>query len=353
MKLELFKGNILYFFLIVFLVQCQEAPQTTPPETSASKDPSFLAIDSSSSKMVWIPGGKFMMGSSDPAFPDAQPIHEIELSGFFMDEHEVTNAQFAEFVQATGYVSVAERTPNPADFSGVPPEKVVAGSGVFTPPPTKVSLDDPLQWWEYIPGASWRQPYGPNRSNTGQLNHPVVQVSFEDAAAYAAWAGKRLPTEAEWEYAARAGKVQQPYYWGTELKPNGKWAANIFQGDFPHQNTKQDGFSSTAPVKSFPPNAFGLYDMEGNVWEWCHDFYSPTYYAHSPKINPQGPESSYDPQEPGAIKRVQRGGSFLCSDQYCNRYKAGSRAKGEQSSASNNLGFRCVKTDSSKDQSKQ
>ncbi len=191
--------------------------------------------------------------------------------------------------------------------------------------------------------GSWKNPKGPNSTIEGQPNKPAVHISYEDAAAYAKWAGKRLPTEAEWEYAARGGKEGTTYYWGNELKPGGKWVANIYQGNFPNQNAKEDGFASAAPVKSFPPNAFGLYDMDGNVWEWTSDFYTPNYYAQSPKKNPKGPEASYDPEEPGIVKRVQRGGSFLCSDQYCIRYKAGSRGKGEVTSASDNLGFRCVK----------
>ncbi|MEJ7693947.1 SUMF1/EgtB/PvdO family nonheme iron enzyme, partial [Daejeonella sp.] len=177
----------------------------------------------------------------------------------------------------------------------------------------------------------------------GKPNDPAVHISYPDAAAYAKWAGKRLPTEAEWEYAARGGKGQQTYYWGSELKPEGKWMANIYQGNFPDANTSEDGYEDLAPVKSFPANAFGLYDMDGNVWEWCSDFYRGDYYTKSPQTNPQGPSDSFDPDEPGLVKRVQRGGSFLCSDQYCIRYKPGSRGKGEVNSGSNNLGFRCVK----------
>ena len=204
-------------------------------------------------------------------------------------------------------------------------------------------MDNPLQWWQYVPGANWRHPLGPSSSIVGKDTDPVVQVCYEDAAAYAKWTGKRLPTEAEWEYAARAGKKNSKYYWGNELKPGGKWAANIFQGNFPDKNLLEDGFATTAPVKTFPSNSFGLYDMEGNVWEWCNDMYRPDYYQKTAVNNPKGPADSYDPEEPGLEKHVQRGGSFLCSDQYCIRYKAGSRGKGETSSASNNLGFRCVK----------
>jgi formylglycine-generating enzyme required for sulfatase activity len=264
------------------------------------------------------------------------------VKNFYVDEHEVTNAQFAEFVKATGYITVAEQPLNPADFPGVPVEKLVPGSAVFTPPSHPVSPDDPMQWWTYEDGANWKHPQGPSSNIAGKDNEPVVQVCYTDAVAYAKWAGKRLPTEAEWEYAARAGQYFDNYYWGKDLKPNGKWTANIFQGSFPHNNKMEDGFFDLAPVKSFPPNHFGLYDMEGNVWEWCSDWYRPDAYAKSISVNPQGPEDSYDPDEPGQQKHVQRGGSFLCSDDYCIRYKAGSRGKGETNSAANNLGFRCV-----------
>lgn len=291
--------------------------------------------------MVWIPAGEFTMGSADAGFTDAQPLHQVAVDGFWMDEHEVTNEEFAAFVKATGYKTVAELPLNPKDFPNVPVENLVSGSAVFSPPNHVVDLGNPLAWWKYVKGAYWKHPFGDHRLAVD--NEPVVQVSFTDAVAYAKWAGKRLPTEAEWEYAARAGKEQQAFYWGNDLKPEGKWQANIFQGQFPNADSKEDGYIGLAKVKAYAPNAFGLYDMEGNVWEWCSDFYRPDYYQNSPKQNPQGPTDSYDPQEPGLVKRVQRGGSFLCSDEYCNRYRAGARGKGEVNSASNNLGFRCVK----------
>lgn len=293
-------------------------------------------------KMILIPAGEFKMGST--SFDDAQPLHNVELSSFWMDEHEVTNAQFRAFVEATGYVTLAERPLDPADFPGVDPRMLVPGSAVFCAPKNIQGLNNHLQWWEYVPDANWRHPEGPKSSITEKESHPVTQLAYQDAEAYAKWVGKRLPTEAEWEYAAKAGKHQyETYYWGSDKKENGKWLANIYQGDFPTHNTKEDGYEITAPVKSFPANAFGLYDMEGNVWEWCADLYRPDYYANSPKLNPRGPAEAYDPQEPGTVKRVQRGGSFLCNDQYCERYKAGSRGKGEVNSPTNNVGFRCVK----------
>lgn len=347
MLADQFLKPIVSLALVYAILACNSSTQKSASQESEPKT-AAVAEQASTHKpgekkdgMVWIPGGTFEMGSDE--FVDARPVHPVSVKGFWMDEHEVTNAQFAAFVKATGYKTVAERPLNPADFPGVPADQLVPGSAIFTPPPAEVSLENPLQWWKYVPGANWQHPDGPSSSSKGHENEPVVHVSYEDALAYAKWAGKRLPTEAEWEFAARGGVNNQTYYWGNELKPKGKWVANIHQGHFPDRNTQEDGYAGAAPVMSFPANTYGLYDMEGNVWEWCQDFYRPDYYSNSPKINPQGPSDSYDPDEPGAVKRVQRGGSFLCSDQYCIRYKAGSRGKGEVSSGSNNLGFRCVK----------
>ncbi|MEJ7913087.1 MAG: formylglycine-generating enzyme family protein [Chitinophagaceae bacterium] len=329
----------------LLLLSCQSVETTGSPERAPLSTEMLPTSTPPLSKMVLIKGGSFQMGSNDPAFGDAKPLHRVTLPGFWMDEHEVTNAEFAAFVKSTNYITIAERPLDPKDFPGVPLENIVPGSGVFTPTAAPVPLDNPMQWWKYVPGASWKHPQGPQgEQSTTEPNHPAVHVSYEDALAYATWAGKRLPTEAEWEYAAQGGKGNQTYYWGAELKPGGKWAANIYQGNFPDKNTGEDGFIGASPVKSFPPNAYGLYDMDGNVWEWCSDFYRAAYYSESPSANPQGPSDSYDADEPGAVKRVQRGGSFLCSDQYCIRYRPGSRGKGEVSSGSDNLGFRCVKT---------
>lgn len=329
------------FLLLVLGTGCTSENANQESSDTASSATLVRAVKGDTTGMVWVEGGSYMMGSDE--FADARPVHQVEVDGFWMDAHEVTNAEFARFVEATGYVTVAERPLNPADFPGVPADKLVPGSAVFTPTVQKVNLANPLQWWTYVPGANWRQPEGSNSSIKGRENLPVVHVSHEDAVAYAKWAGKRLPTEAEWEYAARSGKGNQTYYWGQELKPQGQWIANIYQGSFPDKNTAEDGFAGIAPVKSFPPNAYGLYDMDGNVWEWCSDLYRPDYYLNSTKKNPTGPTDSYDPEEPGVVKYVQRGGSFLCSDEYCIRYKAGSRGKGEATSGSNNLGFRCVR----------
>ena len=297
--------------------------------------------------MVWIPPGTFMMGCDDARTPDAQPLHPVTLEAFYMDATPVTNAEFEKFVSATKYVTVAERKPDPKDYPGVPPEKLVAGSAVFVPPPHDVPLNDPFQWWKYIAGAEWRHPEGPESSIKGKGDYPVVQICYEDAAAYAKWAGKRLPTEAEYEYAARGGLDRKKYSWGDELTPNNKYQANIWTGHFPNENTQADGYLGTSPVKAFPPNGYGLYDMGGNVWVWCSDWYRPDYYqsfdAKEPAKNPTGPKDSVDPDEPGVAKKVLRGGSFLCAERYCTRYLVGSRGKGAPDSAAVNIGLRCVR----------
>ena len=293
--------------------------------------------------MVWIPGGTFWMGADDTSMADATPVHEVTVSGFWMDRTEVTNRQFGEFVKHTAYITVAERPPDPKNFPAAPPEKLVPGSIVFTPPAGRVSLDDPLVWWRYVPGANWRHPEGPGSSIAGKDDHPVVQICWYDAVAFAQWAGKRLPTEAEWEIAARGGRQRARYVWGNELRPGGIWQANIWEGHFPDENSSDDGFARTAPVATFPPNDFGLYDIAGNVWEWCSDWYRPKY-ENSTQRDPAGPSSSDDPSEPGIPKRVQRGGSFLCSDQYCTRYLPGARGKGAPDSAASHVGFRCVRS---------
>ena len=317
------------------------------------------ASGTSPAGMVWVPGGQFAMGCevSGESFctldgshvtADAQPIHQVKVDGFWMDRTEVTNEQFREFVEATGYLTVAERALAPAQYPGVAPEDLVPGSAVFTPTPGPVPLRDALSWWAYAPGASWRQPTGPGSDLEGKGSYPVVHVAYEDAEAYAKWAGKRLPTEAEWEFAARGGLQEKFFTWGDELKPGGRWMANIYQGQFPVRDEGEDGFAGVAPVAQFPPNGYGLHDMAGNVWEWCGDWYRPDTYQQDASAgplttNPTGPQDSYDPAEPSSPKKVHRGGSFLCTDSYCTRYMVGTRGKGEVSSATNHLGFRCVK----------
>jgi formylglycine-generating enzyme required for sulfatase activity len=305
--------------------------------------------------MVLIPGGEFSMGGINPvgmsdggqeAMSDARPVHRVIVSGFLMDKTEVTNKQFAAFVKATGYVTVAERKPKEEEFPEVPHENLFAGSAVFTPAEAS-DLKNYLQWWKYVKAADWKHPFGAGSNIIGKDDYPVVHISWEDANAYGRWAGKRLPTEAEWEFAARGGQAGEMYPWGNQLKPNGRWMANIYEGKFPQADNAADGFRGIAPVKQFPANAFGLFDMAGNVWEWCSDWYDADCYqtlnASGVVRNPQGPEISRDPNEPGAKKKVLRGGSFLCTDQYCTRYMVGSRGKEEYRSAANHVGFRCVK----------
>jgi len=307
--------------------------------------------------MVWIPGGEFSMGAAEQpgmnavgmqATVDSRPIHRVSVDGFWMDATEVTNAQFARFVDATKYVTVAERTPRAEDFPGAPPENLVAGSVVFSPPSHPVPLDDHFQWWTYVKGANWRHPDGPASTIAGRDRFPVVQIAYEDALAYAKWTGKRMPTEAEWEFAARGGLSGKLYPWGDEFMPDGKMMANSHQGHFPDNDAAEDGFRGLAPVAQFPPNGYGLFDVAGNVWEWVSDWYRPDYYAtlaSSGRVarNPQGPDTSFDPAEPNEKKRVHRGGSFLCTDQYCSRYMVGTRGKGESSTGTDHLGFRLVR----------
>lgn len=298
--------------------------------------------------MVWIPGGEFTAGTVHAQMDDATPLVRIRVKGFWMDRTEVTNREFQKFADATGYVTVAERTPTAEEFPGAPPENLVAGSLVFTPPQVAVRLDNAAQWWRFVPGANWRSPEGPGSSVLGREDHPVVHIAWEDANAFAKWAGKRLPTEAEWEFAARGGLSQRKYTWGDEFRPGGAMQANTFQGSFPAQNTREDGFGATAPAGKYPANAFGLHDMAGNVWEWCADWYRADQYARLaraafPIVDPPGPEDSLDPVEPRVPKRVMKGGSFLCSDQYCSRYMPGGRGKGEPRTSLNHLGFRLVR----------
>ncbi len=327
-------------------------PNTQVPHASAPKG------------MVWIPGGEFSMGAQDPpdmdkvgmqATTDSRPIHRVYVDGFFIDKTDVTNAQFAEFVKATGYVTIAEKTPTAEEFPGAPPENLYAGGVVFSPPNHPVPLNDHFQWWRYVKGANWRHPTGALSSITGKGNYPVVIIAYADAEAYAKWAHKRLPTEAEWEFAARGGLAGKPFVWGEKFRPDWKWMANTFQGHFPDHNTGSDGFVGVSPVARYAPNGYGLYDMAGNVWQWTSDWYRPDYYeqlaaAGGIARNPKGPDNPFDPSEPTERKKVHRGGSFLCTDQYCSRYMVGTRGKGEVSTGTNHLGFRCVSDVGRKDE---
>jgi len=313
--------------------------------------------------MVWIPGGQFDMGGDDPAaLADEQPVHPVCVSGFWMDETEVTNAQFRKFVEATGYSTVAEKGLDRQAFmsrlrDGQPPprdEELVPGSLVFRPPPG-ITVAQHNQWWQFDPNANWKKPDGVGSDIKDKEDHPVLHVSWVDALAYCKWAGKRLPTEAEWEFAARGGLDHQPYVWGKEKNPDGKQMANIWQGNFPHENKKTDGYIYSAPVKSYPPNGYGLYDMAGNVWEWTTDFYHPEYYRAEKdsgvSVNPLGPASGFDPRyarnprmRPDAPQYVMRGGSFLSADSYSTGYKPSRRMKAAPQETLTDLGFRCVMT---------
>lgn len=303
--------------------------------------------------MIWIPGGTFYRGgNNEQARPDEFPVHRVELNGFWIDETEVTNAQFRAFVKATGYITYAERIPDWEEIKKqVPPNTLkphdsllVAGSLVFKPTKQRVNLSDYGQWWDWKKGANWQHPNGPGSTIEGKDNYPVVHISWFDAVAYSKWAGKRLPTEAEWEYAARGGLQNKIYPWGNEGVYKGKPKANIWEGEFPYQNIKTDKYYGVSPVKSYARNGFGLYDMAGNVWEWCSDWYHYHYYKEleDGAKNPKGPTKSFDPMDNYASKRVLRGGSYLCNEVYCTGYRVSSRMKSTPDSGSNHIGFRCV-----------
>jgi len=354
-------GRFLQFLFLFAAASVAMAQEVSKPESNSKFAPTIEAVARPGAAplgMVWIPGGEFSMGATaggsgtcemPMASDDAEPVHRVRVDGFWMDATAVTNLQFAEFVRATGYITIAERVPTKEEFPDAPAENLVAGSMVFAPTGHEVSLNDHYQWWKYVKGANWRHPQGPESNIKGKDNCPVVHIAYPDAEAYAKWAGKRLPTEAEFEFAARGGFSGKSYVWGDQFRPNGKWMANTWQGKFPVEDAGEDGFAGIAPVKSFPPNKYGLYDMAGNVWQWCSDWYRPDYYAELAKqgtvtVNPTGPSSSFDPAEPDDKKKVQRGGSFLCNEQYCSRYIVGTRGKGEINTGTNHLGFRCVRS---------
>lgn len=299
--------------------------------------------------MVWIPAGAFTMGSDD-GYPEERPAHRVHVDGFWIDRCTVTNAAFAEFVRSTGYVTVAERPLRPEDYPGVDPAALVPGSAVFRPPRGPVDLTtDPGSWWHYQPGASWRHPEGPDSSIDRRGDHPVVHVCFDDAAEYARWAGKAVPTEAQWERAARGGLEARAFCWGDELHPDGRVVANIWRGTFPSQNRKSRP-PGTEAVGSYPPNGYGLYDMAGNVWEWTTDFWRPGHRASDAagscctmKRNPRGPETALaEGLAPGIPLRVLKGGSFLCAPNYCARYRPAARIPQASDTAAVHIGFRCI-----------
>ncbi|GEO13718.1 hypothetical protein MAE02_14140 [Microvirga aerophila] len=299
--------------------------------------------------MVRVPGGTFLMGS-DAFYPEERPAHRVTVDGFWMDEHPVTNAEFARFIDATGYVPLAERAPDPGDYPGVDPALLVPGSLVFRRPPHRVDLDDPRSWWAYVPGACWRHPEEPGSTLAGRDRHPVVHVAHEDAEAYAAWAGRTLPTEAEWEFAARGGLEGATYVWGDEFAPDGRMLANTWQGEFPWQNLATDGYEGASPVGAFPANGYGLYDMAGNVWEWTADYFTrhPEAAAKACCIprNPRvlSPESGHVVGQPAANipSKVLKGGSHLCAPNYCLRYRPAARQPQTVETSACHIGFRCL-----------
>jgi len=315
--------------------------------------------------MAWVPGGEFNMGDgSDPEKPDEGPVHKVALDGFWMDATEVTNAEFKRFVSETGYITISEKPPTLSASAmeicigngqeiEIKPEFNTPGSicrKIVTrediPPDQRWKEGAHYGWWEYRPGANWMHPEGPDSNIDDRMDHPVVHIAWADAKAYCKWAGKRLPTEAEWEYAARGGLDEKTYPWGENRNPEGKWLNNIWQGEFPYDNSTEDGFLTTAPVQSFPANKFGLYDMSGNVWEWCRDYYSPIYYEESPTRNPPGPRRTFEPNpnDLDRVKYVQRGGSFMCSDSYCTGYRVTARMRGAPDTGTFHCGYRCVLT---------
>jgi formylglycine-generating enzyme required for sulfatase activity len=318
--------------------------QTTEPKAA----PAPRGV--SGAGMVYIPGGAFRMGS-ERHYPEEAPVHRVTVSPFWIDRTPVTNREFRCFVEGTGYITVAEIAPDPKDYPGALPHMLKPGSLVFTPPGHQVDLRDWRQWWRFEFGANWRRPYGRGRSNDGLDDHPVVHVAYKDAEAYAAWAGKALPTEAEWEYAARGGLDSTEFAWGGAFTPGGRHMANTWQGEFPHENLREDGYARTSPVEAFPSNGYGLLDMIGNVWEWTNDWYSARHIGDTLKSccipqNPRGgPEAdSYDPCEPSVRipRKVVKGGSHLCAPNYCRRYRPAARHAQPVDSGMSHVGFRCV-----------
>jgi formylglycine-generating enzyme required for sulfatase activity len=300
-------------------------------------------------RMVWVPGGTFTMGS-DRHYPEEAPAHRVAIDGFWIDRCAVTNREFRRFVSARGYVTLAERPPDPEAYPGALPERMVPASSVFVQPRHRVDLRDPYNWWRWVPGANWRHPRGSQSSLKGRDEHPVVHVAWEDVEAFAAWAGKQLPTEAEWEYAARGGLDGAEFAWGDEPMPGGRFLANWWQGEFPIDNQRLDGHEYTAPVRSFPPNGYGLFEMAGNVWEWTEDWYQERRAIAEPCCtidNPRGGrrEDSHDPTagDPQTIPRkVMKGGSHLCADNYCRRYRPAARMAQAVDTSTSHLGFRCI-----------
>jgi sulfatase modifying factor 1 len=317
-------------------------------QSTSSLQLAETAPESPGDNMVWVPGGGFLMGS-DQAYPEESPTHQETVDGFWIDRYTVTNEEFGKFVDASGYVTTAERVPKAQDYPGALPEMLVAASVVFLKPKQRVDLRNHYNWWVYVPGADWRHPEGPESSLKDRARHPVVHISFEDAEAYAKWIGKELPTEAEWEFAARGGTDGATYAWGEEMTPGGKHMANTWQGEFPWQNLREDGYEGVAPVGQFPPNGYGLYDMIGNVWEWTTDWYTANHPARKGCCSgavPKGDrEASYDPAQPEIKipRKVMKGGSYLCAPNYCRRYRPAARMAQPVDTSTCHLGIRLIR----------
>ncbi len=333
--------------ICIFLFSCENSVKDVPEDSPKNE---------TTPGMVLVPAADFIMGGNDKlARPDELPKHRVLLDSFYIDETEVTNKQFKEFTDKTGYITTAEKPPDwdelkkqlPEGTQKPSEELLVPGSLVFNPPRGKVNLNNHYQWWAWVTGANWKSPLGTGSSIEGLEEHPVIHVSWYDAEEYCRSAGKRLPTEAEWEWAARGGFENKPYSWGDEKVDKGDPKANTWDGSFPEYNNVRDGFRVTAPVKSYPPNRYGIYDIAGNVWEWTSDWYRPDYYAKVKSEegikNPKGPEDSFDPAEPTVPKKVHRGGSFLCNESYCSGYRVAFRMKTSPDSGLSHAGFRCVK----------
>jgi len=306
--------------------------------------------DSPFPEMVWIPGGTFLMGS-EKHYPEERPVHSVTVDGFWMDRYPVTNEHYRKFIEATGHVTFAEIPPDPADYPGALPGMLYAGSLVFVKPAGPVNRDQISNWWTYMRGADWRHPQGPDSSLAGLDLHPAVHQTFGDAEAFARWEGKELPTESEWEFAARGGLDSATYAWGHDFMPQGRLMANTWQGEFPWHNRLEDGFEGTSPVGSFLPNGYGLFDMIGNVWEWTTDWYVPRHPTEAQKSccapqNPRGPQESesYDPRQPEIRipRKVLKGGSHLCAPNYCRRYRPAARFPEPIDTSTSHLGFRCI-----------
>ncbi|WP_255578606.1 formylglycine-generating enzyme family protein [Chitinophaga sp. sic0106] len=344
-----------YFLLIPALACLYACDHSQATSTTKAITTAAISAADAVKGMVLVKGDVFMMGTDDPkSYLAERPAHQVKVHDFYIDATEVTNRQFKKFVDATGYKTVAERKPKwedlkqqlPPGTAQIPDDELVPGSMVFVAPDRPVNKANISNWWQWVPGADWQHPEGPGSNIEGRWDHPVVHVAWEDANAYAKWAGKRLPTEAEWEYAARGGLVEKRYAWGDDFTPGNKYMANTFQGSFPDKNDQADGYAITAPVASYPANGYGLYDMIGNVWEWTADWYDVDEYkslAHQLSEDPKGPDKWHNPEDPYAIQRVTKGGSFLCANDYCINYRPSARRGTAFDSGASHIGFRCVK----------